>query len=73
MLIAEITEILNEHVPSLTAYDEVRINEQMGRDLAEYGYYDNGNLALRTCACGVMIDGFYEYHDHLLEIFRERA
>lgn len=29
---------------------------------------DMGSLAIRTCACGVRIDGFYEYLDHLKQV-----
>lgn len=31
---------------------------------------DVGWLALRTCMCGARIEGFDEYTNHLIEVFR---
>lgn len=59
MATTTIAQVLDEHRASLTAADEAEIVRRMMQtdDVAE--------LALRTCACGQRIDGFYEYVDHL--------
>lgn len=63
--------ILDEHTPSLTDEDEDEIRERaLGLGLLMEGGSYEGDLARRTCACGVKIDGFYEYVDHLKEVFR---
>lgn len=36
-----------------------------------HDYEDVANLARRTCHCGLRVDGFYEYVEHLLELLRE--
>jgi hypothetical protein len=61
--------IIDQHIPSLTDQDDVEIDERIGR-LRFDPDDDSGNedLALRTCACGANIDGFYEYVDHLKEV-----
>ena len=53
-------ELLVQHVPMLLASDEELIYERAAdpeSDAADY--------AVRTCRCGVHIDGFYQYVDHL--------
>jgi len=51
--------VLDAHYCSMTAADE----EEIVRRVAAGG--DVASLAIRTCACGVTVDGFYEYMDHL--------
>ena len=58
-------EIIEQHIPSLTDNDDVEI---AGRIWEEWGL--TADFALRTCACGVRIDGFYEYVDHLKDVLR---
>lgn len=55
-------QIIRDHIPSLTDEDAetiYRISFTEDTDAAD--------LALRTCACGKRIDGFYEYVDHLID------
>jgi len=55
-------EVIRQHIPSLSEQDERDINEAAWDG-------DAADLALRTCACGVRIDGFYAYVDHLIAVF----
>ena len=58
-------QIIREHVPSISDQDEKVMNSRFDRwDQNE----DWADYALRTCSCGVRIDGFYEYVDHLIEM-----
>lgn len=66
-------EVIEQHIPSLTDEDESLI-EDHARDwlFPDPGFKsDAADLALRTCHCGVKIDGFYEYVDHLKEVLRK--
>ncbi len=62
-------ELLREHTPSLTDEDEYEINDKavdlVNSAILGTGDVDVADLARRTCRCGVRIDGFYEYIDHL--------
>jgi hypothetical protein len=63
--VAAAISIIDQHIPSLTDEDDDAIAAVMKEwDL------DYGDLAIRTCACGVKIDGFYEYVDHLKEVLK---
>lgn len=67
--------LLAQHVPSLSDGDEQEIIERAFRMVQESFSIkepetDVADLALRTCSCGKKIDGFYEYVDHLTEVFR---
>lgn len=55
-------EVIKAHIPDLTDDDEGEIIDNISGDVA--------NLAIRTCACGKPIDGFYEYTDHLIEMMK---
>jgi len=69
--IEDAISIINEHIPSLTDEDDRRLDElRYNSDVDHFGQprYENADLAIRTCACGVKIDGFYEYVDHLKEV-----
>lgn len=59
---AEIRRLLDAHYASMSDTDEV----EMSRRVSEGA--DVASLALRTCGCGVAVDGFYEYLDHLKEV-----
>jgi hypothetical protein len=59
-----VRKTLMAHVPSLSREDEEMIYDNIidqSKDVAD--------LALRTCACGAKIDGYYAYVDHLTEVF----
>lgn len=59
---------LRRHIPSLTDEDDdTIIARSLWKDGGEIA--DSADLAVRTCACGVRIDGFYEYVDHLISVF----
>jgi hypothetical protein len=67
-------DTINAHIPSLTDANDEEITERVARfssliALDDSGYTDVADLALRTCACGVPIDGFYQYVDHLVAVF----
>jgi len=60
-------ETITAHIPSMSEEDETEIVR-----LASAALFDDGDvadLALRTCACGASIDGFYGYVDHLTAVF----
>jgi hypothetical protein len=57
-------DVLRDHVPSLTDKDERDILAAILSDDS-----DVADLAVRTCACGVRIDSFYAYVDHLASLF----
>lgn len=60
----KVRETILAHVPSLTDKDDRAICAAI---LAPDT--DTADLALRTCACGQPIDGFYQYVDHLIAVF----
>jgi hypothetical protein len=61
-------ETIKAHIPSLSDYDESELIDRAHSFDSEGD--DVANLALRTCACGVRIDGFYEYVDHLISLLK---
>lgn len=73
----EIIGLLHEHHPSLTDANEEEITASVfaivGESLTFNGRpgeeTDVASLAIRTCACGLRIDGFDEYVFHLGEVF----
>lgn len=62
--------LLAQHVPSLSDDDESAIYDVIAAMATLDENADVADLAKRTCSCGVKIDGFYEYVDHLTEVFR---
>ena len=54
--------LIEEHIASLTDANETEMYSKPA------ALEDLANFALRTCRCGLRIDGFYEYADHLKEI-----
>ena len=58
--------LLTQHTPSITDEDE----RVMGLLNVFDEQFDYADYALRTCRCGVRIEGYYEYVDHLREVFR---
>lgn len=74
--VERVKETILAHVPSLTDKAEEAINEKVALLVAEsFGYthaaaeIDTADLAIRECACGVLVDGYYQYVDHLLAVF----
>lgn len=62
--VKDVITTIKEHIPSLSDEDEELIYDNIidpDRDAAD--------LALRTCACGMKIDGYYAYVDHLITVF----
>lgn len=41
------------------------IDDAMAKSISKNGYMEWADAAIRDCACGERIDGFYEYVDHL--------
>ena len=60
--------LISEHIPSLTDENVEEINLAIFNMAFEEKGVDHADLAIRTCHCGVKIDGFYEYVDHLKEV-----
>jgi hypothetical protein len=59
------THLLDKHGAFLSAADE---GEVLGRLVADF---DVADLALRTCLCSRRLDGFDEYHAHLVSVLEE--
>jgi hypothetical protein len=59
----DIALILRDHTASIT--------DEMDRDPDLWPKDDEGNYNgdLRVCACGLAVDGFYEYTEHLIAVF----
>jgi len=68
---AVVIDTIKAHIPSLSDEDEEAIHEKV----VNYTFSrlkddeDLADFAIRTCACGVRVDGFYQYADHLISIF----
>jgi hypothetical protein len=68
-----VISVIDDHIPSLTDENDLEIDERrFNSDVDRFGQprYENADLARRTCKCGVVVDGFYEYVDHLKEILK---
>lgn len=63
------SDILDDHIPSLTAALEREFNELLGENLD--GDWDWADAAVRQCSCGIRLEGFDGYHDHLRGVFLE--
>ena len=63
-------KVINDHIPSLTDENEAEIIDNANRSWTPGTEEYAADLAIRTCKCGKRIDGFYEYVDHLKEVFR---
>lgn len=64
--------IIQEHIPSLTDTAETMIEsryEDQNEDMENP--WDWADFAYRQCSCGIYVDGFYEYVDHLVAVLRE--
>lgn len=65
--------LIREHIPDLTDEDEAEIHQLV----TAYTFSrlkddsDLADFAVRHCACDVRIDGFYEYTEHLMNVFKE--
>ena len=64
--------IIDAHIPSLTDEDEDYIDNSARLYVSDPGIErDAADLAVRTCHCGVAIDGYYEFVDHLKDVLRK--
>jgi hypothetical protein len=60
--IEEIVAIIRAHTPNLTDEDEEEITQRwVDSD-------DVSDSAIRTCSCGLRLEGFYAYQEHLVEV-----
>lgn len=59
----DLMAMLHAHGPYLSDRDEAEIEARLAAAA------DIADLALRTCLCGVRMDGFDEYHAHLVQVF----
>jgi hypothetical protein len=59
-------DILRDHFASVTPDDEHAIVDLILDDESSAA-----DLARRTCACGVKVDGFYEYLAHLIDVLEK--
>lgn len=65
-------DVLRSHYASLTDRDEITLEQRLvDQQIDTDNPWDFADFALRTCACGQSIDGFYEYTDHLISVLRE--
>lgn len=66
--------VIDTHIPSLSDLDEEKIDERIAEQMIDRDSdVDDADFAVRTCACGAPIDGFYAYVDHLKEVIRAAA
>lgn len=65
---SDVISIIDQHIPSLTDDDE---QEMLAMPPPHMLDSDVANFAIRTCHCGVRIDGFYQYTDHLKEMLKQ--
>jgi hypothetical protein len=68
--------LLRQHIPSITDELELELEEKrFNSDVDRYGQpaVDVADLAVRICHCGVRIEGFYEYVDHLEEVLAKEG
>ena len=70
--LAEARRRLDQHTPSIT--EKAEQADPNGSELVilankEFGFYEYDG-AYRECACGVILDGYYEYVDHLKEVLK---
>jgi len=66
--------IIDQHIPSLIDEDEIELEDlRYNTDIDRLGLQviPASDLAIRTCACGVKIDGFYGYVDHIKDELRK--
>jgi len=61
-------EVIDAHTPSLSKENEW---EMLAMTPPHKLDSDVANFAIRTCACGLRIDGFYEYVSHLKDEMRK--
>ena len=61
--------LIRAHIPSLTDRAKALLDEALLAASGEEGGLAYEDAAIRECACGVILDGFYAYADHLIELF----
>lgn len=66
-----VLDVLDDHWPTLTEQADDEIDEAMSVSMAEVGYVETANLAIRYCRCGLRIDGFDELMLHLKDVFQQ--
>lgn len=64
---AVVIKVIEAHVPNLS--DENESENALNASNALFGDGDIADAAIRTCACGERVDGFYQYVDHLIAVF----
>jgi hypothetical protein len=60
-------ELIEQHRPYISDGDEKRIIDLSG----ETWNFDAGDLAIRTCKCGLPLDGFDEYVPHIQKVLED--
>lgn len=69
-------EIIEAHAPHMSDGNEQEIaDRRWNSDTDRFGQqaFEEADLALRTCRCGIRIDGFDEYVFHLKSVFNGTA
>lgn len=64
----DLDALLAAHTPHVSDLNEILLDQRRyNSDVDRFGQpaVDVADLALRTCTCGRLIDGFYDYIDHL--------
>lgn len=69
VMMAAIDAVIDAHIPSLTDKAEALIDDALLA--ADDGLLPYEDAAIRECPCGVVVDGFYEYVDHLKAMLRK--
>jgi hypothetical protein len=60
-------ELLNKHWPSMRDEDESTMMDRLSH-IWDNPDFDLADMARRTCACGLILEGFDEYVVHLKEV-----
>lgn len=65
-----VIDTIIQHIPSLSDEADAEMDDRFLKSIDSYSEgLDFADLAIRTCACGARIDGFYAYVDHLISTF----
>jgi len=67
----DVLQVIKNHIPSISIEDDLALSElRYNSNTDRYGQMevDVADLAIRHCHCGLTIDGYYEYVDHLKEL-----
>lgn len=62
-------DLIKQHIPSITdRIEDLALAQE--RDPEAFDGDGDYVGSLRECHCGVIVEGYYEYVDHLLEVLQ---